>query len=281
MSRKFISATKSSQPLFLYLAFNAPHSDSAGRILPAPTDGGSCSGTAFPQAPNFNGRDTVSEPPWMAAEQPKNAWTLQIQRAATCNALRGIDSAVMSIVTELERVGRLTNTYLLFTSDNGYAFGEHRLTGKGDLYEASIRVPLLVRGPDVAPSTVTRLTSNVDLVPTILNWAKVTPPRDFVDGTSFSGVLRGEEQREPQEVLLRGCRTQRGDRDDCGGYPSNMGSNWGLRTATHKYIEYPDGYAQLFDLTQDPWELTNLATDPAQASLITDLHTQLSRLRSR
>jgi N-acetylglucosamine-6-sulfatase len=280
MARRFIRTTKQSQPFFVYLAFNAPHSDSASRIVAAPQDQQSCSGNSFLESPNFNAHDTVSEPAWMGAEQPKNATNLQFQRAATCNTLGGVDSAVMSIVAELERVGRLDNTYMILTSDNGYAFGEHRLTGKGDLYEASVRVPLLVRGPDVKPQTITRLTSNVDFVPTILDWANVTPPRGFVDGTSFAPDLGGDPQNGPREVLLRGCRTQRGESDDCGGYPSNMGFNWGLRTATHKYIEYPDGYVQLFDLTQDPWELTNLGTDPAQATLIADLHMRLSGLRS-
>jgi N-acetylglucosamine-6-sulfatase len=185
-------------------------------------------------------------------------------------------------MAELEQAGRLNDTYVVFTSDNGYAFGEHRLVGKGDLYEASIRVPLLVRGPDVQPGTIPRLTSNVDLVPTILDWARVTPPRRFLDGASFADTLRGgPPMLDPQEVLLRGCRTQRGKVDDCGGYPSDMGFNWGLRTATHKYIEYPNGDVQLFDLTSDPWELTNLGADPAQAPVISDLRARLDRLRSR
>ena len=86
----------------------------------------------------------------------------------------------------------------MFTSDNGYAFGEHRLVGKGDLYEASVRVPLLVRGPDVQPGTIDRLTSNVDLVPTILDWAKVglhatssmARPSRVTSAASPSGILR-------------------------------------------------------------------------------------------
>ena len=280
MARRFIRSTKESQPFFVYLAFNAPHLDSAGQVVPATQDQGSCAGDAFEQPPNFNSRDTAGEPPWMAAEKPKDVANMRRQRAATCETLHGVDNAITSIVAELEQAGRLSNTFLAVTSDNGYAFGEHRLTGKGDLYEASVRVPLLVRGPDVRPQTIDRLTSNVDLVPTILEWAKVRPPRRFVDGTSFGGTLRGDPgQREPQEVLLRGCRTQRGRDAPCGGYPSDMGFNWGLRTATHKYVEYPDGYVQLFDLTTDPWELTNLASDPGQAQLITDLHARLSRLK--
>jgi len=217
----------------------------------------------------------------MSAEQPKPAFNMAIQRAATCDTLQSVDRAVSSVVDELKRTGRLQNTYIVFTSDNGYAFGEHRLVGKGDLYEASVRVPLLIRGPTVRPRTIDRLTSNVDLVPSIMEWAKAPLPRDFVDGTSFAAELTGKEQAGPQEVLLRRCRTQRGPGDDCGGYPSNMGFNWGLRTATTKYIEYPDGYVQLFDLTTDPWELTNLAQDPAQAPLVAQLHARLEQLKGR
>jgi N-acetylglucosamine-6-sulfatase len=282
MGRRFIQTTKRSQPFFLYLAYNAPHTETGGRITPATRDRGDCAGQSFGQTPDFNAYDTTSEPAWMSAEAPKNASNMQIHRSATCEALRGVDDAVTSIIAELEKAGRLNDTYVMFTSDNGYAFGEHRLVGKGDLYEASIRVPLLVRGPNVQPGNLPRLTSNVDLVPTILDWAKVRPPRGFLDGASFAGDLRGDPpKRDPREVLLRGCRTQRGEMDDCGGYPSNMGFNWGLRTATHKYIEYPDGYVQLFDLTSDSWELTNLGSDPTQAPLINDLHARLERLRSR
>jgi N-acetylglucosamine-6-sulfatase len=282
MGRRFIKTTRRSQPFFLYLAYNAPHTETGGRITPAPRNRGSCAGRSPVETPAFNAHDTVSEPAWMSAETPKNARNMQIHRTATCETLLGIDDAVASVIAELEQAGRLDDTYVMFTSDNGYAFGEHRLVGKGDLYETSIRVPLLVRGPGVQPGVIPRLTSNVDLVPSILEWANVKAPRGFLDGTSFAGALRGDPpRRDPKEVLLRGCRTQHGENDDCGGYASNMGFNWGLRTATHKYIEYPDGFVQLFDLTSDPWELTNLGTDPAQAPLIADLHTQLTRLRSR
>jgi N-acetylglucosamine-6-sulfatase len=282
MGRNFIKTTKGSQPFFLYLAFNAPHFDSHGQVVGSPSDPMACSGRTFPQPPSFNAYDTVSEPAWMGGEKPVNALNMQTQLLNTCKALQGVDRAVTSVVQALEREGRLKNTYVMFTSDNGYAFGEHRLTGKGDLYEASIRVPLLVRGPEVEPGTTDRLTSNVDFVPTILDWANVSPPRHFLDGHSFAADLRGDAPKSwPREVLLRGCRTQRGQNDDCGGYRTAMGFNWGLRTATHKYVEYPDGSVQLFDLTKDPWELTNLGSDPAQAPLIADLHTRLTRLSAR
>jgi len=191
MAREFIRTTKRSRPFFIYLAFNAPDLDSARRIVPAPEDRESCSANTFQEPPNFNAYDTVSEPAWMSSGGPVNAVNMQIQRAATCKALQGVDRAVASIVAELEGAGRLNDTYMILTSDNGYAFGEHRLTGKGDLYEASVRVPLVVRGRDVKPGPIERLASNVDLVPTILDWAAVSPPRGFLDGTSFAGELRG------------------------------------------------------------------------------------------
>lgn len=105
-------------------------------------------------------------------------------------------------------------------------------------------------------------------------------PHGFLDGTSFAANLRGSPNAsDPQEILLRGCRTIRGGNEDCGGYPTNMGFAWGLRTKKYKYVEYPDGYVQLFDLKTDPYELTNLAPDPGHASVVTDLKARLARLR--
>jgi arylsulfatase A-like enzyme len=210
---------------------------------------------------------------------------------ATCETLRGVDEAIQTIVDGLEERGVLDDTYLVFTSDNGYSFGEHRLVGKGHLYEESIRVPLLVRGPDVEASGVDRLTSNVDLVPTILEWAGVTPPAGFVDGTSFAPTLRGDRPGEPDAVLLYGCRTRRpggvlASAEDepvgsavCGGYVEEMGTAWGVRTATHKLVEYDGGALQLFDLTRDPYELSNLADDPTQVGTVERLSERLAELR--
>ena len=209
-------------------------------------------------------------------QRPENFVT---QIRAACASLRTVDEVVMAVIATLERTKRLEDTFIIFTSDNGFSFGEHRIIGKGHLFEDSVRVPLLVSGPGVRPGPVDRLTSNVDIVPTILDWAGTTAPDAFVDGHSFAEAARGETPRfVPNDVLLEGCRTQRtrgvvapvddsAEAPACGGYAEQMGSNWGLRTATHKYIEYPDGSAQLFDLVTDPYEMTNLAGDPSVAFL--------------
>ncbi len=71
---------------------------------------------------------------------------------------------------------------------------------------------------------------------------------------------------------MQGCRTGVNSDRVCGGYRGDMGRNWELRTEQYKYVEYPDGFVQLFDLSVDPWEVTNLATDAAHAPVLADLH---------
>jgi arylsulfatase A-like enzyme len=237
-----------------------------------------CADTTFPLPANFNASDDVSEPAWMAGEIPKSADLAVRMRRATCETLRDVDRSVSAIFTELARTGRLANTYVVFTSDNGFHFGEHRLFEKGDLYEESVRVPLLVRGPGVVSGDDPRLTSNIDLAPTFLAWAHVTPPAHFFDGASFAASARGRKVPGPKGIVLRGCRTgstPSTGNSACGGNPTNMGKNWGLRTDRYKYVEYPDGYRQLFDLVADTGEVHNLAPDPAYASTLTALHDQL------
>jgi arylsulfatase A-like enzyme len=285
-ARAFVADADDSDPLFLDVSFNAPHFASDGPPIPAPRHREACADKSVAPRQNFNRRDTAAEPVWMGALRPVNPDNMEFQIRTTCQTLRAVDEAVVSIIDALQRAGRLDDTYVIFTSDNGYSFGEHQLVGKGHLYEESIRVPLLVRGPDVESSTTKRLTSNVDIVPTILDWADVAAPAGFLDGQSFAAAARGAADKGPDDVLLRGCRTAnvRGapaKRLVCGGYLDGreMGLNWGLRTATHKYIEYRDGPGQLFDLVRDPFELTNLISDPTQAKLVSDLRSRLEDRR--
>jgi arylsulfatase A-like enzyme len=233
LTRKVVDAIATAdrdRPLLVAFAPNAPHRAGLLDPIPAPRHAGACAATEFALPANFNARDLVSEPPWMAAELPKSAATAIRMRRATCETLRAVDDAVSAIFDELARVGRLKNTYIVVTSDNGYQFGEHRLLEKGDLYEPSIRVPLLVRGPRVRAGRDIRLTSNIDLAPTFLDWANVRPPAGFFDGTSFAASARGAKVAGPAAVLLRGCRTGGTPSTGgaaCGGHDGNMGKNWG------------------------------------------------------
>src|SRR5262249_35466199 len=110
-------------PLLVEFAPNAPHRAGLLDPIPAPRDRGVCADTAFPLPDNFNAHDLVSEPPWMAGEAAKSSATAVRMRRATCETLRGVDDAITAILDALSRTGRLQNTYVVVTSDNGYHFG--------------------------------------------------------------------------------------------------------------------------------------------------------------
>ncbi len=278
MVRNFLRKADPTRPVFSYLAPVAPHFVTR----PADRDKATCLGVTLPANPSFNAHDTVSEPKWMADVKAVSAVSMLKQRRGTCQALQAVDLAVSSLFTELQASGRLNNTYVIFTSDNGYSFGEHRLDGKGHLYEESIRVPLLIRGPGVVGGVRTRLTSNVDLAPTLVELGKASAPTGFFNGQSFADDLKGTNTvPNPNDVLLFGCRTRSGLGAFCGGSTDFMGQAWGIRTRTYKYIRYAQtGETQLFNLANDPQELTNRTDSPEYQTIKAALDARLSTLIS-
>ena len=102
-------------------------------------------------------------------------------------------------MSQLSATGRLSNTYIVFASDNGWMTGQHRLPGgKGLAYEEVSRMPLMVRGPNVpAAASLDHLVGNVDLAQTFAEWAGVTPPADC-DGRSFAPLLDGTSVPPPE-----------------------------------------------------------------------------------
>jgi N-acetylglucosamine-6-sulfatase len=106
--------------------------------------------------------------------------------------LQSVDDLIENVVNTLQAAGKLDNTFIVFSSDNGFHLGEHRETaGKQAPYEENIRLPLIVRGPGIAAGkTMDQLVGNVDFAPTFAQWAGATVP-DFVDGRSFAPLLGG------------------------------------------------------------------------------------------
>lgn len=186
-----------------------------------------------------------------------------------------VDEMVASLVEELEATGELDNTFIFFTSDNGYEQGEHRIkTGKDRPYEESARVPLYVRGPEVpAGSETGDLAVNTDFAPTFAELAGT----EFgsVDGCSLAPLLRGEDSPWRPAVLLErlpaeGSDEEEGDEKDeakgkteskakgkAGGGgkagPAGASPFEAVRTETHKYVEYENGEKELYDLEADPY----------------------------
>ncbi len=180
----------------------------------------------------------------------------------------GIDEAVGTLLAALEQAGHLDDTVVLFTSDNGYLWGEHGLFRKRATFEPSIRVPLIVRWPAEVPAGARQdeLALNVDLAPTLLDLAGVDVPAD-AQGRSLRPLWRGDAAgwRERFAILDGYQDPERG--------PSELA----LRTRRWKYVRYrrPQLVERLFDLEADPAERTDLAAHPDQAARLADLRTAL------
>ncbi len=172
-----------------------------------------------------------------------------------------------------EASGELEHTVILFLTDNGFSFGQHRIRGKRCQYDECIRTPFAARVPGAQAHDVPGLISNVDLAPTIADLAGVVPGQS-VDGRSFAAALLGAPWHAPAGVFLDWA----GDRE----IPA-----WqGVRTEDFAYIESADGTVELYDLTgaigaADPYELRSRSADPRYRATVRRLAAMLRAFRSR
>ena len=250
-------------PFFLYFAPNAPHKP----LTPAPRYAGSMTGVAMPHAPNFREADVTDKPAWVQNLSIPSADTMDKQRRREYETLRAVDDAVRQLFDALAAKGALDSTVVMFLTDNGFAFGEHRWTYKLCEYEECGRTPLLARGPGWTPRTVTAVVSNVDLAPTFADLAGVAPPYP-PDGASLVPLLTGTASSVHNGVLIRWKGGSR-----------SVPAFWGVRTDRYKYVELATGERELYDLQADPYELQNRHGDPAFAQLEANLAAQLAALK--
>ena len=256
------STAEDSRPFFMHVAPTAPH----GPATPAERHEGVFASEDAPRPPSFDEEDVSDKPDFVSSldriseEEASDISDYYRQRL---ESMLGVDEMVGALVEELEALGELDDTYIFFTSDNGWFGGEHRIQeGKNRPYEEAARVPLWVRGPGIAPeSTVEKLTLNTDFAPTFADLAGA----DFLaDGRSLAPLLRGEDPPWRSAVLLEKL---------------GRGAFEGIRTETHKYVEYDNGKKELYDLEADPYELESLHERGAP-SLLEDLKAKLDALRS-
>jgi N-acetylglucosamine-6-sulfatase len=257
-------AAPDSEPFFMYVAPTAPH----GPATPAERHEGAFS-EEEPYRPLSYNEEDVSDKPSQIQETERiseeEASTIDDYYRQRLESMLAVDEMVGSLLEELEATGELENTYIFFTSDNGFEQGEHRLQkGKSQAYEESSRVPLLVRGPGVPAGVKTeKLAVNTDFAPTFADLAGAAFP---ADGRSLVPVLAGSQDPSWRtSILLERLPSQRG-------YQA-------IRTETHKYVEYNNGDVELYDLTADPYEMESIheSADPA---LLEDLKARLEALRS-
>jgi len=252
-------------PFFLTVALGAPHRELRQPPQPGPGYDGRFDQTPLPTPPSFNETDVSDKPPTVRASPPlteDDIARLTARHRGRLASLLPVDALVERVVRALRATDELSSTYLIFTSDNGYMLGEHRLQEKGWLYEESARVPLIIRGPGVPRGEVRdAITANVDLAPTILDaaGAEALAP---VDGRSLLPLAADPEVAWRQEVLLENRSTV------------------AIRTREYMYAEHRSGERELYDLREDPYQLQSLHADPEQAGVVEALSERLAELRS-
>jgi len=252
------------QPFFAYIAHNDPHNKAKPLPKYATTD------VYNPgDPPNYNEADVSDKPRWIRNISPLSQGTQDLwhaERIASQRALLGVDDGIERVVQALETMGELENTMIMFLADHGFSWGSHRWIKKHCFYEECSRTPLYIRYPGADGNREeARLVSNVDLASTIAEYAGVTPGRPQ-DGRSLVPLLENTATDWTEEVLLQVVAA------------TNRGF-YGVAVPGWKYAEYSNGDKELYDLTSDPYELQNLANNPAHAAKQEELAQTLAELK--
>lgn len=194
--------------------------------------------------------------------------------------IRGVDQNLGRILDLLDELGIAGETMVIFTSDNGYQFGEHAIGDKRSAYEESMRIPMLVRYPklELRGSTIDAMVANIDVAPTMLDMAGVPVP-ESMQGRSWKPLLEGKSSRVRDRLLYEYffSFTDITDYEIQTADPPITPTMVAVRTASAKLITYPGRpWLELFDLTSDPYELDNLARHQAHRPLLERMQRELA-----
>ena len=276
-SVEYINERESSDatPFFLYITPLAPHTDHTTNsctmnygTMQTPKPPGRYVGTTdtipMPKPPSFNEADVSDKPqgaraPLLSAAHIK---CLENHFHDRMESMRAVDDLVRRVVAALVNNTELGRTVIVFTSDNGYLLGEHRLRAKTRIYEESIGVPLYIRIPGVAPQTIDRFVINNDLAPTFLELAGAQADIP-IDGRSLIPLI------ENPAIQWRN------------GFLIETPTYSAIRTEEYVYaFHYKNSARELYDLVNDPYELQNVSAAEPWASKIAALDSWRSALVS-
>jgi arylsulfatase A-like enzyme len=260
-------AAERDEPFFMYLAFNAPHDP---RQAPKeyvdryPLDGISVPANFVPEYPFKDamgcGKGLRDE---RLAPFPRTPYSVKVNRQEYYAITTHMDTQIGRILNALERTGKADRTYILFTSDHGLAVGQHGLMGKQNMFDHSVRVPLILAGPGIPKDR--RIDGDVylqDVMPTTLELAGAPVP-EHVEFKSLLPIVRGQRDRNYDAIYGAYLQLQRMVRQD--GF---------------KLILYPTiRQVLLFDLQADPDETVNLADDPKHQATKKRLFATLLKLQ--
>ncbi|KAI1846284.1 hypothetical protein JX265_010871 [Neoarthrinium moseri] len=300
-----LMSEKDHDPFFLMIAPSAPHVENATDPPTPPSRySGKFANLSLPYRPNFNPPDEQHQdrPSWWSAlprlnsKQIEEVELLYQRRAET---MLGVDDIISDVVATLEKHGELDNTYIIFSTDQGYHLGTHRDVGKCSPYIEDANIPLVVRGPGVKQGAVSHLPSTVtDFAPTFLDIAGLANEKRpvFLDGTSMLQAWQNPhdsaigKSKEAINVEFWGrafseLPTWTGGGDGAPGlYRNNTYKTMRIVSEHYGWVysRWCTGDTELYDSKNDPYELTNLAnsTDPAIQRVKSRLNALLMVMKS-
>ena len=256
-------------PFFIEIATFAPHAP----YTPAPRDADKFPGLAYSRAPPFGALPNATAPGWLKEIPPLRPQDLAVIDKGfrmRAQADQSVDKMIGRLRATLAELGIAKDTYVIFTSDNGYHMGEYQLRpGKMTPFDTDIRVPLVVVGPGVAAGrTLSEIVENTDLAPTYVELAGATSGPLQPDGRSLAPLLHAEPGadtvipwRRAALIEHRHPTASPADPDIQEGPSGNPPSYEALRTADALYVEYDDTAHEVgyYDLKSDPLQLNNVA----------------------
>jgi N-acetylglucosamine-6-sulfatase len=254
----FVEASVRMQPWMCVVGLWAPHSPYGGEHIPPRHR------HDYDDMPRPTGEQFSDSPEHYAPMDYTAAWS-QNYHEGLREELQTVDDAVEKMIRRLAATGQLENTYIFYTTDNGFISGQHKLIQKVKHYDEAVRVPLVVRGPGIpAGVQIASLVSGVDFAPTFLELAKVpdTIPRD---GRSFVPLLGGVEPADWRQSMLV--------------EHTNAQHQWDMvRTKRYTYVEFTDGDKLLYDRKADP-KMLHDSYNLADPTLLAELSSRLEILK--
>ncbi|MFO1047420.1 MAG: sulfatase [Geminicoccaceae bacterium] len=247
------SAVAASAPFFVMVSVHAPHDPST----PAPRHLQLYNKAAIPKGPAFNEADVSDKPSFIRDRKPFSSTGLATAKTNYRNrlrSLRAVDEGLSAILQRLASYQLSERTYVVFFSDNGVLFGEHRMMrSKGGPYEECNGVALVMRGPGIpAGQRRPHLVTNADLAATFADWAGAAHPAGS-DGRSLQPLLGADVPDQDswrQAIPLALVRN---------GSTPHWPAFYGLRSRDYMYAHYDTDERELYDLRTDPYELQNIA----------------------
>jgi arylsulfatase A-like enzyme len=241
--------TSGDQPFFMWLSFNAPHGPS-----PYPDKyADDFSDTQVPRVPSIGEKELGDKPQWVRQHAGNGPEVATHRRRL--RSMLAVSESVTDVMRTLAQTSELANTYVVFTSDNGFRLGEHGLAGgKKTAYEEDISVPLYMRGPGIPTGAAyEQFALNTDLAPTFADWAMVEPPPD-VDGRSLAPLFEDAAIPWRTAFLIEHWQDQAGAAPYIPTYRA-------VHTQDAVYTRYAIGEIELYELDEDPYQLNGSARD--------------------